>query len=727
MFRIRTMAVAIATCFALAACSPADHSAAAANADGAGATAASGDQAQRTNPLLAGSDLPFHAPRFDQIQDSDFKPAIEQAMREHDAEIDKIINNPQPPTFDNTYKALQQSGQMLSRVMRVFGILTSTNTNPELQRIRAEMAPRLAAHRDAISLNETLFQRLDKVYEQRKTLDLDPESLRLVNVIHRRYVHSGAKLSAADQAKLKTLNQKSSKLHTQFSERLLAANRNAALVVDDVSALDGLSEGRIAAAAQAAKARGLDGKWVLSLRSTTQQPALSQLRDRATRKAFFQASWTRAEQGDDTDTRQIILERAKVRAQKAALFGDDNWAQWKLYDRMLKSPEKVQAFLHKLVPPALAQVQREAEAIQTRIEKDGHDFRVQPWDWSYYAEQVRKDKYDIDQERLRPYFELDNVLRNGVFYAAHELYGLSFKERTDIPVYHDDVRVFEITDADGSPLGLFYADYFRRDNKRGGAWMGYFSRQSKLLNAKPVIYNVANFAKPADGRPALLTWSNVITMFHEFGHALHGFLAEQEYRSLSGTHTARDFAEFPSQFNEYWATNPKVFAHYAKHYKTGEAMPAGLMKKVRKAATFNAGYDMTELLASALLDMHWHTLDAAHIPTNVDDFEAKVLARDGLWIDYAPPRYRTSYFKHIWASGSYSAGYYAYLWTKMLADNAHQWFLDHGGLTRENGERFRRMILSRGNTQDLETLYRNWLGHEPEIGPMLEYRGLQHP
>ncbi|HET6586385.1 MAG TPA: peptidyl-dipeptidase Dcp [Oleiagrimonas sp.] len=725
MLRTRTLAVMIAASFTMVACSSQspDQQASASQAT-APTAAATTVEAVHTNPFFTKSTLPFQAPPFDKIQDSDYQPAIEKGMAERLAEVQKIANNPNPPTFENTYVALEKTGALLDRVLHAFSDVTSANTNDALQKVQKEMAPKLAANDDAVYLNDKLFQRLKAVYDKRDQLKLDPESLRLVNVVYNNFVRHGANLAKADKAKLKELNQQAASLSTAFVSKLLAATKAGALVVDNKAALAGLSDAQIDAAAQAAKDRGLSGKWVIPLQNTTQQPLLAQLSDRATRKALFEASWTRAEQGGANDTRDTIKQLAKVRAETAKLLGFPNWAAWKLTNQMAKTPDNVEDFLGKLAPASVAQAKREAADIQAQIDKSGKHFELQPWDWEYYAQKVKKAKYGINQDEIKPYFELDNVLKNGVFYAANQLYGLTFKERHDIPVYQKDVRVFEVFDADGKPMGLFYCDYFKRDNKQGGAWMDNLVTQSKLLGQKPVIYNVANFPKPAPGHPALLTWDDVITMFHEFGHALHGFFADQQYPTLSGTNTARDFVEFPSQFNEYWASNPKVFAHYAKNYKTGEPMPEALVKKMRNAGLFNAGYNMTELVEAADLDMNWHTLGVGQIPTSVDQFEASSLEKDGFPPNLVPPRYRSSYFMHIWGNG-YSAGYYAYLWTQMLADNAHQWFLDNGGLTRANGDRFRRMVLSRGNTEDLAKLYKAWLGHDPKIGPMLKYRGLE--
>jgi len=494
-------------------------------------------------------------------------------------------------------------------------------------------------------------------------------------------------------------------------------------VVSDKGELAGLSQGDLDAAAQDAKARGLQGKWLIPLQNTTQQPDLAILTKRSTRAKLFENSWLRAERGDANDTRATITELAELRAAKAKLLGFATYAAWRLEDQMARTPGAVEQFLGKLVPPATGNARREAAGIQGTIDAQHGGFKLEPWDWEFYADQVRKAKYDLDQAELEPYFELDRVLRDGVFYAAHELYGVTFKERHDLPVYDPDVRVFEVSDADGSPLALFYCDYFKRDNKSGGAWMDNFVGQSKLLGTKPVVYNVGNFTKPAPGQPALLSWDDVTTVFHEFGHALHGMFANQEYPTLSGTNVARDFVEFPSQINEHWALDPKVLAHYAINVKTGKPMPQELVDKIKRAATFNQGYALTELLAAAQLDMQWHTLAAGAPKPDVDAFEAAALKATGTDLLQVPPRYRSSYFLHIW-SNDYAAGYYAYLWAEMLDDDAYAWFVDNGGLTRANGGRFRAMILSRGNTEDLATMYRAFRGRDPEIAPMLANRGL---
>ncbi|MGB7170430.1 MAG: M3 family metallopeptidase, partial [Acidobacteriaceae bacterium] len=549
-----------------------------------------------------------------------------------------------------------------------------------------------------------------------------PESQRLVKIVYDEFVHAGAALSESDEEKLKKLNEEASKLEDEFTRGLLQATKNAAYTTTDRVALAGLSEAQIAAATRAAAGRKVDG-YVIPLQNTTQQPDLTELSNRATREMLFEKSWTRAEQPGD-DLRPVVARLAQLRAEKAQLLGYPNYAAWVLQDQMAKTPDTVLRFLNRLIPPATAKAKAEGQEIQNLIDQQKGGFTLQPWDWNFYAEQVRKAKYDLDESQLKPYFEINNVLENGVFYAAHLLYGLTFTERKDIPVWQPDVRVFEVHDAEGKPLALFYCDYFKRDNKNGGAWMSSFVDQSRLLGNLPVVYNIANFQKPAPGEPALISSDDVRTMFHEFGHALHGMLSDVEYPALSGTDVPRDFVEFPSQFNEHWATYPAVFEHYAKNYKTGAPMPAELAEKMRKARDFHQGYSLTELLAASMLDMQWHTLSAGAPLENVDAFEKEALEKSHVALPDVPPRYRSTYFLHIWANG-YAAGYYAYQWTEMLDDDAWQWFEEHGGLTRANGDRFRRMVLSRGNTEDLEKMYEAWRGQAPEIGPMLKDRGLE--
>ncbi len=675
-----------------------------------------------SNPFYRESTLPFHAPPFDRIRDPDYRPAIEAGMARQVAEIRRIADDPAPPTFENTLVALERSGRLLDRALSAFNGVVEANSDPALEATRTALAPELAAHQDAIHLNERLFRRVASVYERRAALHLDPESLRLVEIVYDDFVHDGAKLSSPDKARLKALNRQISTLESVFDTKLLAATRAGAYHTTDRAALAGLSDAELAAAAQTARMRKLGG-YLIPLQNTTQQPALASLTVRATRAAIFQNSWKRAERGDANDTRSIVARLARLRAERARLLGFPNYAAWALQDQMAKTPAAVLKFVDQLAPLATRKAETEARDIQALIDAQHGGFELAPWDWNFYAEQVRKAKYDLDPDQVKPYFEIHNVLENGVFYAANQLYGLTFKRRTDLPVYQPDVWTYEVFDADGRPLALMYFDYFKRDNKSGGAWMDTFVHTSRLTGDLAVIYNVANLPKPAPGEPALISLDDVITMFHEFGHALHEMFGDTRYPTLSGTTPERDFVEFPSQFNEHWALNPVVFAHYARHYRTGAPMPEALVKKLRQARDFNQGYAMTELVAAAALDMQWHLLSADAPLQNVDRFEAQALKRTHLNLPAVPPRYRSSYFLHIWSNG-YAAGYYAYLWTQMLADDAYQWFDEHGGLTRANGERFRQMILSRGNTEDLEHLYETWRGRAPEVAAMVKYRGL---
>ncbi|ANH80167.1 dipeptidyl carboxypeptidase [Niabella ginsenosidivorans] len=683
--------------------------------------------ADTDNPLLKESTLPYQTIPFDKIKEKDFVPAFEQGMKEEMMAIDSIANNPEAPTFENTFVALEKSGQLLHRASHAFNALTSANTNDQLQKIQEEMAPRLSAHSDSIFMNARLFHRVDTLYKQLDQLSLDPESKRLITYYHQQFMMSGAALPDSSKDKLRKLNEEEATLSTRFSNQLLAAAKQGALVVDSKDQLAGLTDAETEAAAEAGKTGGHEGKYVLPLTNTTQQPALQSLKNREVRSRLFEASWTRAEKGDSNDTRKNILRIAQIRKEKALLLGFPNYAAWKLQDQMAKTPAAVTAFLNKLVPPALAKAASEAQDIKTMKLQEKDTTALEPYDWDFYAEKVRKAKYDLDEAQVKPYFVLDSVLKNGVFFAANQLYGITFKERTDIPVYQEDVKVYEVFDKDGTPMALFYTDYFKRDNKSGGAWMDNLVTQSKLLNTKPVIVNVCNFPKPVKGQPALLSFDDVTTMFHEFGHALHGLFASQKYPSLSGTSVSRDFVEMPSQFNEHWALDSAVLKNYAKDYKTGKPIPQELVDKIKNAATFNQGYAMTELLAAAELDMQWHLLGARDSTVaDADAFEQKALEKTGTAVSYVPPRYRSSYFLHIWANG-YSAGYYAYSWAEMLDHDAFAWFKENGGLKRENGQRFRDMILSKGNSEDLATLYRAFRGKEPSITPLLENRGLIPP
>lgn len=678
----------------------------------------------QANPFSQPSTLPYQAPPFDRISDADYRPALEQAMAEKRAEVQQIVENPDAPSFENTYEALEKCGLMLRRVENVFGAMTSANTNATLQALDEEMSPRLAALNDEIRLNSKLFARLDSVYQQRESLELPVEALRLVEVVWQTFQLAGASLSDDQKTALKALNQQSATLSTQFTNRLLAGTKAGGLSLSSADSLAGLSEAELTVAGQAAAERGLQGQWWLALQNTTQQPVLQDLSDRQTRENLFDLAWRRTEKGDANDTREPIVKLAAVRAQQAQLLGFSSFAEWKLQDQMAKTPDAALAFMRAIVPAATARAKREAADIQALIDQQQGGFTLEPWDWLFYAEQVRRAKYDLDESQIKPYFEVTSVLENGVFYAATQLFGVTFARRDDIPVWHPDVTVYEIIDNNGLPMALFYTDFFKRESKGGGAWMSNFVDQSKLLGTHPVIYNVCNYSKPAEGQPALIAWDDVITLFHEFGHTLHGLFAVQTYPTLSGTNTPRDFVEFPSQINEHWASNEKVFMNYARHYQTGEPMPQALRDKIVKASTFNKGYDMTELLAAALLDLHWHSLRAEDKPADVAAFEQQALQADNINLPQVPPRYRSSYFQHIWGNG-YAAGYYAYIWTQMLADDGFEWFNEQGGLTAENGQIFREKILSKGNSEDLKQLYADWRGQDPVIEPMLINRGLK--
>lgn len=675
------------------------------------------------NPFLHVSLLPYQAPHFDLIEDSHYRPAFDEGVRRQREEIAAIINNPAPADFDNTLVALEQSGQLLGRVTRVFFAMAGANTNPLIQQLDEQFSAELAELGNDIWLNDALYQRVKQVWQQRDALSLDPESRRLLEVSWQRFQLAGAALAQEQKTALKALNTEEALLQSQFQQRLLAAVKSGGLVVDYQHQLDGLAADEIAAAADAARDKGLHDRWLLALTNTTQQPALQALADRQTRHNLFAAGWTRNQKGDANDTRELVLRLAEIRARKAELLGVADYASWSMADQMAKTPSEALAFMRRIAPAARRRAEQELADIQQVIDEEGGDFQAAAWDWLYYGEQVRRAKFAIDEAQLKPYFALDRVLEDGVFWTASQLFGIRFVERFDIPLYHPDVRVWEIFDANGEGMALFYGDYFSRDSKSGGAWMDVFVEQSTLRAQRPVIYNVCNYQKPKAGGCALLSWDDVITLFHEFGHALHGLFANQRYASLSGTNTPRDFVEFPSQIYEHWAREPQVFAHYAKHYQTGEAMPDDLRDSMFRASTFNKGYDMSELLAAALLDMHWHSVTPQGLPQDVDAFEQQSLREEQMDLAAVPPRYRSSYFSHIFGGG-YAAGYYAYLWTQMLADDGYQWFVEQGGLTRENGQRFREAILSRGNSCDLEALYRDWRGHDPLIEPMLKNRGL---
>jgi len=685
--------------------------------------------AMSDNPLLHLSPLPYHMPQFDQIQATDYVPAFEAAMRQQLREVATITHNPAPPDFRNTIVALDRSGQLLLRVGWIFDERNSNGSTPEMQKIDNEMAPRRSAHKDAVYLDRALWQRVDAVYQKRASLKLDRESLQLLERWHARLVRAGARLGAKDQARLRELNAQIASCSSRFGQNVLKATADGAVIVDNTAELDGLSAADVSAAAQAAEARGLKGKWVLTLQNTTQQPVLAHLTSRALRERIFKASVQRGF-GGDTDNTGVLTQIVRLRAERAALLGYDSHAAYALEDESAGTPAAARELLAQIVPAAVARARADAAELQKLIDAEAAahrraSFVLQPWDWEFYAEQLRKARYKFDQAEVAPYFELNRVLHDGVFYAAHELYGLSLKERQDLPVYHPDVRVFEVFDSDGKGLGLFIADYFARVDKQGGAWMNAYLEQSRLLGMKAVVSNNLNIAKPAPDQPVFLSFDEVTTLFHEFGHALHGLLSDVEYPSLSGTETPPDFVEYPSQYNEMWARDPQVVAHFAHHYQTGASMPQELLARVLAAQRFDAGYATTEYTAAALLDLAWYSLHASQVPApaEVASFEATALREAGVDYPPVPPRYHSPYFSHIF-NGDYSAGYYAYLWSEVLARDTGAWLHAHGGLTRANGDLLRRRVLSRGRSAEPLELFRSFYGSGPEIGPLLEYRGL---
>ena len=678
---------------------------------------------ERMNPLLQPSALPYGVPRFDQIRSDDFRPAFDQGMREELADVDRIAGNAEPPTFANTIEALERSGVVLRRTQRVFTVLLSALSDDVLQKVDAEYSPKLTAHRDAVDLNPQLFARVKSLYDRRASLGLDAEQLQLLEERYRNVVRAGAALSPAGKEAVRANNVTRANAVAELRRRMLAEVNAAAIVVDDRALLDGLPEGDIAAAAAAATARGLTGKWVLPLQNTTQQPALAYLRNRGMRERLFKASVARNASGTN-DTTALVLQMVQLRAERAKLLGFDDHAAYTLDDTMAKTAENALGLMRRMVPATAARAREEASRLEARLRMDVPGGTLEPWDWQYYAEQVRRADYAVDESEVRQYFELDRVVRDGVFYAATQLYGITFRERTDIPVYQPDVRVFEVFNADSSRLGLVYLDYFARPSKRGGAWMNSLEVQSSLVGTLPVVTNTANFPKPSSGNPALLTLDQVRTMFHEFGHALHGLFSNVRYPSLSGTGVSRDFVEMPSQFNEHWADEPSVFARYGRHYRTDEPIPAALKERIDRAARFNSGHALVELLAASFLDMDWHMLPAAQLPREVDAFESSSLKSHGLDIRAVPPRYRTRYFQHIWTL-AYSAGYYSYLWSEVLDSDAYAWFKENGGMTRQNGQRFRDKVLSRGGTNDAAVLYREFRGRDATPDALLEERGLK--
>lgn len=669
------------------------------------------------NPFFSESKLPYHTADFSKIKSEDFKPALLQGMVEQLAEVEKIANNPAEPTFENTLVEMEKSGQLLARVSHVFGLLTGADTNETLQAVEEELSPKFAAHSDAIYLNDKLFKRVKVLHDKKSSLKLDRESSRLLDVYYQKFELAGANLSSSQKEELKKLNGEIASLETKFSNQLLKGTKSGGVTFKKEE-LAGLSEADLESFKQA------DGTYLISLLNTTQQPELQNMTNAASRKKLFDAAWVRTEKNDENDTRSTILTLVKKRAEKAKLLGFNNYAEWNLQDQMAQNPTAAKKLLNQMIPAATAMASKDAKEFEALAKKENAANTLTAADWNYYAEKVRKEKYDIDENAMKPYFVLDSVVENGVFYMAKQLYGISFKKRTDIPVWNADVKVYELFNEDGSQLGLFYTDYFKRDTKQGGAWMSNLVEQSHLFGTKPVIYNVGNYTKPANGQPALISYDDVITTFHEFGHALHGFFANQKYPTLSGTSVSRDFVEFPSQFHEHYATEPTILKNYAKHYQTNQVIPDELVAKMKKAANFNKGYSLTELLSAASLDMSWHTVNVDAEISSVDAFEKQALIDNKTNLPQVPPRYRSSYFSHIFGGG-YAAGYFAYIWAEMLDHDAYEWTLENGGMTRKNGQILREKVFSQGNSDDLNVIYKNFRGKEPSIEPMLKYHGLK--
>lgn len=675
------------------------------------------------NPLLEPSDLPYGLPPFDRITDEHFAPAFEAAMAEHAAEIERIAEAQESATFDNTIVALERSGRSLHRVSSVFFNLVASHSNDTLRRVHADIAPRLASHADGIHLNPALFARIEKLYARRDELGLDAESAWLLRRYYLDFQRAGAALTAPEQRELRELNEELSSLSTRFQDNLLSDTGELAVLVSDPAELAGLSQAAVAAAAQAAGERGQQGKYLLRLVLPTNQPVLASLENRTLRERVYRASTARGNRGNEYDNTEVLARIAILRARRAALLGHPHHAAYVIEDQTARTVEAVTGLLNRLAPVAVANAREEAAELGRQIAESGADFELRPWDWAFYAEQVRSRRFEIDDAELREYFELERVLRDGVFYAANRLYGLTFTERHDLPTYHADVRVFEVFDADGEPLGLFLGDYYARDSKRGGAWMNTFGDQSRLLGDRPIVVNNLNLVKPVEGEPTLLSYDEVTTAFHEFGHALHALLSDVEYPRFSGTSVPRDFVEFPSQVNEMWALWPEVLHNYARHHRTGEPLPPRLVDRLEEARRYGEGFATTEYLAAALLDLGWHTIGAGTHIDDVGTFEEQVLEKAGVALPEVAPRYRSTYFAHIFSTG-YAAGYYSYIWSEVLDADSVEWFRENGGLTRQNGDRFRRELLARGGGVDPMEAFRAFRGRDPQIEPLLRRRGL---
>ena len=677
------------------------------------------------NPLLVESTLPLHFPRFDQIHDADFLPAFEQGIAEHRKEIEAIAANPDKPTFDNTIVAMERAGRTLGRVESIFSNLTSSNTDPALQTVQRQMAPKFAAHRDEVQLDPRLFARIDALYQQRDSLGLDAESARLLWRYHQDFVRAGAQLSEASKAKLRALNTELATLQTTFEQNTLKERGASAVTFDTRAELAGLSDVEIKNAADAATKAGKPGKFVIELVNTTGQPVLTNLTSHASRMKVMAASLARGSRGGEFDNRAVVATLARKRAERAVLLGYPTHAAFQLAEQTVGSVDVMNKMLAQMAVPAVANARKEAAQLQAMVDAEHGGFQLEAADWAFYAEKLRKAQYAFDESQIKPYYELNHVVLDGVFFAANRLYGLTFKERHDLPVYEPSVRVFDVFDRDGTQLAIFIGDYYARPNKNGGAWMSEYVQQDGLTGGKPVIVNNLNIPKPQPGEPTLLTQDEVTTAFHEFGHALHCMLSHVKYPRFSGTSVPRDFVEYPSQFNEMWATYPDVLKNFAKDWKTGEPIPQALLDKVEAASKFDQGFATTEYLSATLLDQAWHQLPADQVPqaADVTSFEAAALQRVGLDFPPVPPRYRSTYFSHAFAGG-YSAGYYSYIWSEVLAADSTAWVLAHGGLTRQNGDHIRDTMLSRGGSDDALTLFRNLTGAGPDIGPLLKKRGL---
>jgi peptidyl-dipeptidase Dcp len=679
--------------------------------------------ADTENPLMTESALPYHYPAFDKLKDEHFVPAIEAGMREQLKEIDPIANDSEPPTFENTIVALERTGRLLDRGQRTFSNLNACDTNPTRQKIDKETAPKLAAHRDSIFLNPKLFARVQELCDKRESLGLDPESAYLLERYYKDFVRAGAKLSDSDKEKLKKINAELATLQTDFEQSVLKERNASSVVVEKKEELTGLTDDQMKSVIHAAKAEHKEGKFVIQLQNTTGQPLLSSLQNQSLRERIMQTSLSRNCKGGEFDTRNIVMRTAQLRAEKAKLLGYSNWAAYQLEDQTAHDVPTVNKLLADLTPPAVANAKREAAEQQKIVDQEKGGFQIAAHDWDFYSEKVRKAKYNFDESEVRPYFELNHVIVDGVFFAANKEYGLTFKERKDLPVYEPDVRVWEVFDRDGKPLAIFIGDYYARASKRGGAWMNAYVQQSDLFGTRPVVANHLNVPKPPPGEPTLLTHDEVRTAFHEFGHALHGMFSAVKYPRFSGTSVPRDFVEYPSQVNEMWANWPEVLKNYAKHYKTSEPMPQALLDKLEAAQKFNQGFKTTEYLASSLLDQAWHHLQPDEIPKDAVAFEAEALRKAHVDFPPVPPRYRSFYFSHAFAGG-YSAGYYSYIWSEVLDADTVEWIKEHGGLKRENGDRFREMLLSRGGSADALGLFKNFVGRDPYVEPLLKRRGL---